>query len=273
MYDPLRITNPHLTPELVYAQATYTPGEVQIYIPNHPILRNPTGLKKSKDLSLEEEDRNFVKETGEERSIRRARKKIGGYILCNEFELFITFTINDDRQNVNRSKQKVMNWLKNQRNRNGKFIYVVVPEFHKDGKSLHFHALVGGYKGKIVQVINPNTGTSLMQRGKKVMQLSEYRLGFTNVKVIGTSYDDRSRLAVYLKKYITKDMPTFKSRQRYWVSKGLNFPLVEDNPEEWYKAVEPDWSHKFDNGIMIRYNLDRNPIAKIFGDANARVEF
>lgn len=266
MVDPYRITNPHLTPILVDAQATYYPDMVQIYIPKHPILRNPTGLDKTKNQTLEEEANIYPKETHQDRSIRRAKKKIGDYILCNSFDLFVTFTIRDDRQNANRSKQKVLNWLKNQRNRNGKFRYTTVPEYHKDGQSLHFHALLGDYTGKIEQAINPKTNEPLIQHGQNVYQLSGYTLGFTNVKVIGNSQQDRSKLAAYLKKYVTKDMPTFKGRQRYWVSKGLELPGIEDNPQEWYKHIAPDWIQKNENGTIMRFNLNKHPLAKMLSE-------
>lgn len=267
MDDPKRLTNPHLTPLLVDAQATYYPDMVQIYIPKQPILRNPIGISNKNFLGLEEESDIFRKETNHERSIRRAKKKIGDYILCNSFDLFVTLTIKDDRQNPERSKQKVINWLKNQRKRNGKFRYLAVPEYHKDGQSLHFHALFGDYTGKIEQAINPRTGKPLVKHGNNVYQISGYTLGFTNAKIIGSSQKDRRRLAAYLKKYITKDMPKFAGRQRYWATKGLSLPLVEDNPEEWYKHVEPDWIKKNENGTIMRFDLNKNPLVDMFWES------
>ncbi len=267
MNDPRRLTNPHLPPLLVDAQATYYPDMVQIYIPKHPILRNPTGVDRSKYQTLEEEAGIYTKETHQERSVRRTKKKIGDLIICNSFDLFVTFTIKDDRQNPERSKRKVLNWLKNQRNRNGRFRYIVVLEWHKDGESLHFHALLGDYTGKIEQAINPKTAKPLVQHGRGVYQLSGYTLGFTNVKVIGSSQEDRRKLGAYLKKYITKDMPPFKGRQRYWVSKGLELPLIEDNPEEWYKHASPDWIKKNENGTIMRFDLNKNPLVDMFWES------
>lgn len=266
MNDPRRLTNPHLKPILVDAQATYYPDMVQIYVPKQSILRNPTGLRNSSGQTLEEEAKEFAKENTQERSIRRSKKRIGDYILCNSFNLFITLTIKDDRQDSERSKQKVLNWLKNQRNRNGKFRYLVVPEFHKDGESLHFHALVGDFSGEIEHAINPKTGRPLKQRGKNVYQVKGYTLGFTNVKLINGQLSDRSKLSAYLKKYISKDMPVFKGRQRYWVSKGLELPLIEDNPDEWYLSIEPDWIRETENGTLMRFDLNKNNLADLLGE-------
>jgi hypothetical protein len=280
---PKKLNNPYQQSLLVEAQATYYPDMVQIYIPKKPIVRTAGNKNKKtggimatdeqlKDIELSERFDEIAgtnisnpdKEADLERSLRRARKRIGDYILCNEFDMFATFTIKDDRQNIDRSKKKLLVWLRNQRVRNGKFRYIVVPEFHKDGKSLHFHALLGNYAGGIHQATNPKTNKPLIQKGNVVFELSGYTLGFTNVKLIGTKQEDRLRLSTYLKKYITKDMPAFEGRQRYWVSKGLDLPLVEDNPEEWYKHLVPDWQCVLGNGTLLRFDLNKNLLVDMF---------
>jgi hypothetical protein len=260
-----KINNPYQDSLLVDAIATYYPDMVQIYIPRQPIVRRLSGFEKEHYGSAPDESE---KETDIERSLRRASRRIGDYILCNPFDLFVTFTIKDDRQNAERSKQKVMGWLKNQRNRNGKFRYIVVPEYHKDGQSLHFHALIGGFSGKIERAINPRTKKPLVQQGRAVYAISGYTLGFTNAKLVGSNSEDRAKLSAYLKKYITKEMPIFKGRQRYWVSKGLELPLAEDNPEEWYKHTKPDWSLKTENGTIMRFNLNKNLLVDMFWKEN-----
>jgi hypothetical protein len=283
-----RINNPFQESLLIEAQATYYPGMVQIFIPKHPIVRKGIGFDlpsrsgsflTQEDLELQELSVRFDEITGFdigakdresviERSLRRTKKRIGDYILCNDFDMFVTFTIKDDRQNTERSRQKVLGWLKNQRKRNGKFRYIVVPEFHKDGESLHFHALIGEYTGGIKQAINPKTNKPLRQKGSPVFEIPGYTLGFNNVKLIGDKQEDKSKLSAYLKKYITKDMPIFDGKQRYWVSKGLIVPKLEDNPALWYKHVMPDWQHVFENGTLLRFNLEKNVLVDIFWEAN-----
>lgn len=286
-----KINNPYQESLLIEAQATYYPDMVQIFIPKRPIVRttgNAMGARSSQfpnddELEYIELSKRFdeisgtaistpAKESDLERSLRRAKKRIGDYILCNDFEMFATFTIKDDRQNIERSRNKVMGWLKNQRARNGKFRYIVVPEFHKDGKSLHFHALLGNYTGGIQQAINPKTNRPLIQKGSAVFQISGYTLGFTNVKLIGKKQEDRTRLSAYLKKYITKEMPVFEGRQRYWVSKGLDLPNIEDNPEYWYKHLVPDWQCEFENGTLLRFDLNKNLLVDVFWDENGRAK-
>lgn len=280
---PKKLNNPYQSSLLIEAQATYYPNMVQVYIPKHPLIR-ASGLARKKpsgsapteeDMAYFELSNKFDEITGTlilepenesdfERSLRRTKKRIGDYILCNDFDMFATFTIKDDRQNNERSRKKLLVWLKNQRTRNGRFRYLVVPEFHKDGKSLHFHALLGDYNGGIHQSINPKTNKPLIQKSRAVYELSGYTLGFTNVKLIGKKQEDKSRLSVYLKKYITKEMPVFEGKQRYWVSKGLDLPLIEDNPQEWYKQVVPDWQYVLDNGTLLRFDLNKNALVDMF---------
>ncbi len=152
-------------------------------------------------------------------SIRRTKKEIADITLCNNFELFATFTFAADRQNVDKCKSKMSKWLKNQRELHGKFSYLIVPEFHKDGKSLHYHALLKNYKGKL-------NFSGVTQNNKKVYHIKSYRLGFTNV----THIQDINKVAHYIRKYVTKDMPKFPGKKRYWCSTGLTRPIVTTNP-------------------------------------------
>lgn len=290
----LKINNPQQEPELIKAQATYYPDMVQVYIPKHPIKTNKgfdgkagltpfpddealeyIELSSKFDELANQQIANLESETDLERSLRRAKKRIGDYILCNDFELFATFTMNShhgDREDSELSRNKLMGWLKNQRNRNGKFRYIVVPEFHSDKKALHFHALIGGYTGTVRQAINPKTNRPLIQNGKPTYQIPGYKLGYTNVKLIGTEQEDKTRLSAYLKKYITKDMPVFEGKQRYWVSKGLELPNIENNPEPWYQNVEPDWWCEFENGTLLRFDLNKHLLTDIFWEANGHAK-
>lgn len=53
----------------------------------------------------------YLMKPTKKRSLRRSAVQIGDYILCNPFDMSVTFTIKDDRQNAERSKQKVADRL------------------------------------------------------------------------------------------------------------------------------------------------------------------
>jgi len=151
-------------------------------------------------------------------SLRRSKTNISDIVLSNDFEIFITFTFSKDRQNIKKLKQQITDWIRNQKKIHGNFDYILVPEFHKDGKSIHFHGLFKGYKGKLVlakkQINNRTT-----------YNIKSYRLGFSTAVVI----DNNEKVSSYIKKYITKDMPRIKNKKRYWVSHGVKRPTIIHN--------------------------------------------
>lgn len=242
----------------IFAIATYYPNKIRVFVPTMPFSREN---KETDSATLDDFTSDELKDNANlERSLRRTKKSISDYVLCNPFELFITFTFAKNRQDVNEKRSQMANWLKNQRKRNGKFDYLIVPEFHKDKQSLHFHALFYGYCGKISQAINPKTNKPIVQKGQKIYTLPEYTLGFSNAKQIIQTEDSASRVAYYIKKYITKDMPTFFNKQRYWVSKGLKLPKVQYNPEAWFDYFKPSWELENEFGRLMDFNIGENPI-------------
>ena len=146
-------------------------------------------------------------------SIRRTKTKITDLSLCNEFSHFATFTFSKDRQDIQKCKQKMSNWLFTQQKIHGKFQYLIVPEFHKDGKSIHFHALINNYKGKMV-----DSGHKI--NGRTTYNISSYRSGFSTAVEI----DNHEKVSSYIRKYITKNMPKFENKKRYWSSTQLIRP-------------------------------------------------
>lgn len=159
-------------------------------------------------------------ETSEERAIRRTKTTISDLVLCNDFDLFTTFTFNKDRQDIVLCKQKMSRWLHSQQKKYGKFKYIIVPEFHKDGKSIHFHALLKDYKGTLKEAKNKKTNKAILHSGRQVYNIQSYQSGFsTAIKI-----DNKQKVSSYIKKYITKDMPSIKNKQRFWTSQHLIRP-------------------------------------------------
>jgi hypothetical protein len=252
---------------LVFTKATYNFDSIVVFIPDKPYLRSVMGYEQSKNSSSMIEDTGVEYETNEERSIRRTRKTIKGYVRNNDFDLFCTFTIGNDRYNDERSIQKLKTWFKNQRNRNGKFRYIVVTERHKDG-ALHFHALIGGYTGMLKYAINPNNGEYISdKRNDFVRNFVEYKLGNNTAKVID-SKESRTKTAYYLQKYIGKDLTASFGKNRYWASKGLNKPDTEDNPEPFYNHVQTPLHWTIDHGTILEFEYGLNPITDSFIEAH-----
>jgi len=189
-------------------------------------------------------------------SIRRTKTVISDLVIANEFDSFATFTFNGkkryskmygyavtDRSNPDECKKKMSKWLKNQREIHGSFNYLIVPEYHKDGQSIHFHAMLKNYKGNL-------TDTGKKRYQIPIYNIESYKLGHSTLVPIAQTSSDIHRVGSYLKKYITKDMPMFKGKKRYWCSNGLIRPEIHHNP-----ILDP-WQQEKLSKVYKRNNIE-----------------
>jgi hypothetical protein len=248
-----RKTQAEITTE-VKTIATYYPDMIKVYEPIVPIKRVLPDWEFDQKINFDMDsfEAKTSNETAEERSIRRSQKKVRDYILCNHFDFFATITIASDRQNIERSKAKLNTWLKNQRDRNGKFKYVIVSEYHKDG-AIHFHGVFSNYNGRLRKSKSSKTGRYLTSNGKDVYEFGEYKSGFTKVQYMGDTFEDRAKVGAYISKYITKDMVSLFGKKRYWTSQGLRKPIQEDNPA-WFQDFKPDYVYENEYGKIYTYD-------------------
>lgn len=201
----------------------YPNGKIKLFTYSKPFYKRKDGFEPSDPPKLHSTTERSSKATergsNEERSLRRSKTLISDIVLCTEFDMFATFTFKKDRQDIKKCKTKMTDWLKSQQKKWGKFEYLIVPEFHKDKKSLHFHALLKNYKGHLKKTehkINKRTAYNI----------TSYQKGFSSVIKI----DNIEKVASYVKKYITKEMPsTGTAQKKFWNSKGLLRPEIKYN--------------------------------------------
>jgi hypothetical protein len=230
-----------LASDKVYSQKTTYPKFVRFYLLNYPILK----LKPGMEAKIKPALKNSGIENDSERSMRRAKRRLQDYCLCNPFEDFATFTFKDDRQNIAKCKSRMSDWIKNQQRRKGKFDYLIVPEFHKDKESLHFHGLFNNYKGELID-------SGIKQNGKNIYNFKSYTLGWSTV----TKIKSQERTSSYLRKYITKDMPQLFGENRYWASSGLKLPITEDNPKDLHLYKNPFRTYENEYGVYLFFPID-----------------
>lgn len=204
------------------------------------VYENPFAVGYEKDPVVTEEKikvSDEEKERIEYMNMVRRRTKIYDYIYSNHFEYFITFTFSSDkvdRYDYDAVSSKLDNWLRYMRKKYGKFRYVIVPEYHED-KAYHFHAVVGGFAGRMID-------SGKVFRGQIVYNVQDWRYGWSTA----TEIRDRHKVASYVTKYITKafdDKCVPKGKKNYWSSVGLKLPVIEnmDTVPEFDK--EPDWQN------------------------------
>jgi len=175
-------------------------------------------------------------------SLRRSKTRLSDIVLSNDFQFFATFTFAKNRTDLVRLKKSMSKYLENTKNRYGDFKYVIVPEFHRDGKSLHFHALFTEFPAPITYS-GHNT-----KSGEKIYNIKNYTLGFNTL----TKIENKEKVSSYVKKYITKTMVEIPGQKRYWCSRDLYRPLKIENPG----IKLDDYSKLFSKNGLLVYHKD-----------------
>lgn len=204
------------------------PNKIKVikYHTPYPVQINKEGVATTKiHVNLKDRIRIAAKmakrDLEDNRAERRAKSQIRDIIQCNRWEMWCTFTFNNrvvDRYDPVACKQALQRWISRIRRKYGKFQYLIVPEFHKDQQALHFHALFNAYNGKL-------SDSGKKRNGKTIWRIDDYSLGFADCVVISPTPQDIERVGNYMTKYITKDMPHFEHKKRFWVSRNLLRPL------------------------------------------------
>ena len=176
---------------------------------SRPGREGPAPAKREKGKKSEGDDRL--------RSMRRARAKLRRLALSNEFDWFVTLTLNKDRVDRHDPKaimQRMNRWLDNMVRRHG-LRYALVPERHKDG-AFHFHGFFAGHGLQAVDSgtislpgeKSPRRPADEAQRaewlaagGHIVYNLPQWDLGFTTALELYGTY---SAAVGYVCKYIGK---------------------------------------------------------------------
>lgn len=165
-------------------------------------------------------DREVLGEREEEggkysQSISRAKSVIYQVAICNDWEWFVSFTIDPkkyDRYSFKPFYEKFTQWLRDYRKKYGcKIEYLLVPEQHKDG-AWHMHGLMRGipadHLSQFVPGIHPQ---KLIDKGYMNWGRCGAKFGFCSLGPIG----DPLKVAGYVTKYITKDL--LESNNRFGV--------------------------------------------------------
>lgn len=179
-----------------------------------------------------------------EKSINRTKTKISDLVLCNNFTHFVTFTFDaknpkveneQNRHNFQKMSALLINWLKTEqqnhfRTHGVKFGYLIIPERHKNG-AWHFHALFQDYRNPTADFYsskNPYITVKEIKTAKRQKNrhyLMRYNLGRSEICPIR----DQTKMANYIKKYITKELITEPNAKRFWASRNLKRPEIIEN--------------------------------------------
>lgn len=154
-------------------------------------------------------------------ALNRAKKAAFDYMACNpECNMFVTLTL--DEHKISRTEwgeivPRLNTWLDNAVRRRG-LKYILVPEFHADGKSIHFHGLMNE---KALSLVN----SGKKHRGKVVYNIQNWKFGFTTAKRIGRGEDEHIKVCKYVFKYMTKAAQELKNGAKKSVKIGGRYYL------------------------------------------------
>ena len=151
--------------------------------------------------------------------IARARTRVFEYAICNNFEYFITLTINDeklDRYDLKGYIKKLGQFIRNYRRDFGCDIqYLLIPEKHKDG-AWHVHGLIKGI---------PEDHLHINEHGYLDWHAYKERIGWCSIDKVR----NQEAVSKYITKYIRKSFDTDrgvseKESKLYYSSRGLKRP-------------------------------------------------
>lgn len=147
-------------------------------------------------------------------NISRARSKVFEYGYCNEWDYFVTLTIDKrkyDRTDLKQYYKDFAKFLNNYSRSGNKVNYLFIPELHKDGHSWHMHGFISGLPPE-----------ELTQNKNGYLEWKPYRdrFGYMSIDKIRS----REGAARYITKYVNKALQTSVKdvgAHLYYCSKGL----------------------------------------------------
>lgn len=202
----------------------------------------------------EEEHRSGKKNTAEneeklETSLSRTKSKIFELALCNDWEWFVTLTLNPeyhDRKDLKTYKTKLSTWIKNYNRLHKTTIkYLLIPENHKDG-SWHMHGLMMGVPEEQLHEFTKDEKLPIkilvgIAHGHKIYSWPAYEKAFGYITI--SKIINAESVSKYITKYITKDLLSTRigvNEHLYYCSQGLKRAeiiyqgkLIKDLEEEY----------------------------------------
>lgn len=195
---------------------------------------------RNSGLVIDNDDVKYVRCTKNdsklEESISRSRTKIYEIARCNEWDYFITLTVNSkkyDRTDLDKFHKDLTQWFRNYAKKHGiKISFLLVPELHSDGKSWHMHGLIKGIPLHLLKQfkIGDTMGKVLAEKVKNgdiVYNWIDYmnKFGFCDLEPIRS----KDGVSKYITKYINKDLASSVKELNahlYYCSRGLNRALT-----------------------------------------------
>ena len=172
-------------------------------------FENKANFKRSRDVNDSKLSNN----------VTRARTRVFELAICNDFEYFITLTINKeklDRYELKEYIKKLGQFIRDYRKKYEVDIqYLLIPEKHKNG-AWHMHGLIKGI---------PREHLYINENGYLDWENYKKRFGWCSIDKI----KNKEAISKYITKYVRKSFDTDrgiteKESKLYYCSRGLRRP-------------------------------------------------
>lgn len=229
-------------------------NQTQVKVYNKPI---EFGQKKVRSNERKKENKERTQQAIDlsiRQSMNRTKNSIWQIALSNKWEYFVTFTFNPKIVKSDDYEECVFymsQWLKNAKYRcSPDMKYLIVPEYHKDKKKFHFHALMSNIQG--ITLVDSGYRTN----NKIIYNIANYHLGYTTAIPVDSDKDGQNKTCGYMLKYITKDLVNLsQGKKRYWYSvKNCYKPVVDDYIVD--SEHLPDFIECLENDKNYRKKID-----------------
>jgi len=196
-----------------------------------------------------------------EASISRTRAAIYELALCNDWEWFVTLTLNPEyhnRKDLKKYKKKLSIFIKNyNRIHKTNIKYLLIPEQHADGQSWHMHGLMMGLPKEHLHEFTEQENLPIkilieIKRGHKVYNWEAYAKAFGYITI--TEIRHIESVSKYITKYITKDLAKTRiglNDHLYYCSQGLKRAEVLYQGQ-LTKEIDEDYSNEYVRIKMVR---------------------
>lgn len=181
-------------------------------------------------------------------SIARAKSRIFEYSMSNEFDYFITLTLDKNKYNRYDLDKFIKDFGQFVRNRRRKYQsniqYLLIPERHKNG-AWHLHGLIKNI---------PSDFLSVNENG--YLDWYDYRKKFGYVSL--SKVKNLEAVSRYITKYVTKDFDkgvTEKYKKMYYVTRGLKKSKKILEGSYNYSSI-PSNVKKFENDYIIKMSFN-----------------
>lgn len=203
----------------------------------------------------------------EEQNISRSKRTIRELCLCNNFEYFVTLTLNSenaDRFSLDSCQNKLRETLKAYKRKNKEFAYIIITEAHKNG-AFHFHGLFKNINPSDLIEYHEEDFKKLpyyildkLHKNEKLYYLSffDQKMGYCTL----TKIKSLERVSSYITKYVTKSCVKNSKGTIYISSRGLK------KADKIYCDFSPPSGFTYENNFVSskEYSLENLSPAESF---------